>query len=424
MKKYQQNILVSSLPKSGTILTLSIVKEISKLNSVNTILNKNKNKKRVSYGGINNVTKKGIYVSKNFHNNNNSIYNHELYDITSDIEENRENYIFAGHTSPDKMMTNKILSKINKKIYIYRYGLDVVNSKMKFIENLDYTLALMDGLKTQDKYQALRYATPSKVLEVIDKWQKYAKGYLQYKDEFYGIIYENLLLNPKEEIKRLANYLEINISDNEIKKIIKKLYFRELGDLSNNHKHYRHYNESKKIAEWTNYLPYEFYIEFEKENKHLLKNLGYSLNNISSYKNNKFHDIFERKLSLFQQRQNMENSNNIFIKSFVDVLNRHLRNKKIAIYGYNNYSKYIQSSLNTSVDIVMICDINFKKINKKSVISPKKLLTNALNYDFILILDDLINQESISKSIKKVLRLHGGIEIINGCNKSHYLNNE
>ncbi|WP_151901320.1 sulfotransferase domain-containing protein [Sulfurimonas hydrogeniphila] len=413
MKMYNHNILISSMPKSGTVLVTNIIYKLLSIDKMDPPLNEelleaflkklNIKDTRVSFGGINSVNNKEILVATNFHNLNGTIYKHFLLDITNGIDLSKK-VIYFGHASPIEIMSNKILKKINKKIYVYRYGLDVLNSKMKFIENLDYVFFLMKKLKSQLKYQELRYLTPEKVYATIEAWTKHVEAFLKYKKEFYGIQYESLLANPRKEIKKLSIYLEIDIDDEKIENIIDNIFYKELTTSIHRHAYYRHYNESKKVKEWFKFISYKFYKDFVETNKNILQDLGYSISLEKKYNTLQFHNIFERKLEVYKR----------IIPKFQSIKNlvEYLKGYNIVVYGYNNYKTYLKRYLKNNVNVTMICDNNFKNINKEHVLSPKKLLSKVSEYDYIIITE---SSENCKVTINKKLRLHGGVVVLDVC---------
>ncbi|QFR48347.1 sulfotransferase domain-containing protein [Sulfurimonas lithotrophica] len=421
MSSYKKNVIISSFVKSGTVLSDAIITRLTNLKKYNVIDNESLDKKvsnyigeasSFSFGGLNNITFNSIDIATNFHDKNNSIYKHMLLDITDIID--LKNYtLYTGHMNPLGIIENRITNEIEKKIYVYRYGLDVLNSKMKFIENLPWVYDVMttfDG--NQKKFQALRYTSIDKIVDFINSWMEHIKGYLKYENEFYGLNYELLLSSPKKEIKRLANYLEVSISEEKIEELIQEVFYKELSSGTSRNMYYKHYNDEEKSNQWKEYLPYQFYSDFNMKFKQELNKLGLiDRTNIKPYKNNDFHKNFIRKYQLFKEREKYDIYNK-GVNSFIETLVTFLENKKIIVFGSNAYTNIVLSKLKPSTEIVMVIKDDRCRTNYKI------LLENILYYDYILV---GIKPEAFTETkdiLRDILKEQGTIEVIN-CYDKH-----
>lgn len=168
-------------------------------------------------------------------------------------------------------LTIKVCSKFDYTIYIIRDQRDVAISLSKFVFNSH--MKKYYSHHTKNIINSQQYLD-SKLELIISDWVKHILGYLYnyQKLGIYIIFYERLLVNFDEEIKKLLNYLNLELSENSLAKI------KQNVSLTNMKKNNPHHIKKGKIKQWINVLTLE-----QKERslyiaKPLLELLQYPLN--------------------------------------------------------------------------------------------------------------------------------------------------
>lgn len=115
-------------------------------------------------------------------------------------------------------LTIKVCSKFDYTIYIIRDQRDVAISLSKFVFNSH--MKKYYSHHTKNIINSQQYLD-SKLELIISDWVKHILGYLYnyQKLGIYIIFYERLLVNFDEEIKKLLNYLNLELSENSLAKI-------------------------------------------------------------------------------------------------------------------------------------------------------------------------------------------------------------
>ncbi|NBK99150.1 MAG: hypothetical protein EOM50_14245 [Erysipelotrichia bacterium] len=420
------SIVVLSFPKSGTVLIRNIIREITQKKLLIEELNStidfqvylkeagNLIGQNLIPTGLYQVEDLALFVRANFHNEKGVIIDGMNIDVTDIVQHQiiDTGCIYNSHVFPSAICRNKLLKKIKKKVYIYRDGLDVVNSYMKFLHNTNRTYNMMRHLNSQYKFQKVNYTMINNIDLILKNWVIHTGEYLKNQQEFFGIQYEKLLLDPIGEIEKLCKYLDVTISKNAIERIIEKLFYKELHNFPSQNKYFAHYNNSPKMNEWMNFLPKEFYDGYKKTYKQHLKELGYTSKlYIDNKETEEFRGCMRHKIAQYNKKSSIKYQD-VEADSFIKNLKNYLLSKRVVIYGYGVYSAFLQDAL-FGVEIKYIYDDKKQLLGARD---PKFLLEDSIYYDVIIVAVHYKYYEKILKKIETILPKEINVEIINGYN--------
>lgn len=241
-----KNILLLTLPKTGTNLVLKLLKKIS---GKNMLLNVN-----------------GL-MHMNIENLNDFIcWGHEWEVSSLDPRGKIE-------PSPEKIA---ILKKLDVKlILLLRDPREHVVSLLRAVNKPINYFTLNTGIiyfpnalyRATDTESFLQYKNINEIYKNYLKWQKdYPDVYLTYFEKLVGLKGGGSLKAQFDEIKKICNFLDIQISDSEINTIASNLF----GDTYT-------FREGK-IDSWKNYYSKDNKVWFKHRSKNLLYELKYEKN--------------------------------------------------------------------------------------------------------------------------------------------------
>lgn len=174
-----------------------------------------------------------LELNKEVASNHLSVENQEKIDVI-DIENNKVSYRVSSiikneidnfddylskstHVwshSQVKGMTNEVLSKFDKVVYIVRDPRDVFLSTSNFV--------MTDYMKKfyPNNWKSAEHFRKHNLISNSIGWKRHVSPYLNADfDNMHVLFYERLLINFDDEIKKLLNFLEIELSSKEIKYI-------------------------------------------------------------------------------------------------------------------------------------------------------------------------------------------------------------
>ncbi len=142
-----------------------------------------------------------------------------------------KNFVIKTHEPPTSISTWLARLNILRPTFIYRDPRDVVLS------------ALNHGKKIIEKSESHTFAVCTsieKTVPMVCSWVENSVIPWLRSSNVHTIKYENLMGDPALEMKRLANFLGIDLGDSALEKIFRKY---EPGRLDNFQKDYLHFNE-------------------------------------------------------------------------------------------------------------------------------------------------------------------------------------
>lgn len=139
----------------------------------------------------------------------------KLIDLRADATEDflnalSENYIIKSHSHPPHWTPQDNI----KFISIFRDPRDVVISLIFFLANISTDVGGWPELNEMDSKERIKHYLNKDigVIEKLELWWSYP--------HVHKLHYEDLLANPKEEMRKIVNYLGLKISDKRIEQAI------------------------------------------------------------------------------------------------------------------------------------------------------------------------------------------------------------
>jgi len=402
-------ILISGVPRSGNTLLNRIVQELTRSKFIETAMTERMSNSGILSGSL--CTDKqlmGTYITeKEIAHMLTSINNEKKIENLKKIilkEENLEffralnsNILIATHSLSSDISLNLELKKY-KKIYIVRDGRDVIHSTMKWVRSEEASIKLLSLSKTHTNYTIFNYLNHFE--QKVNYWKEHVDNFLNYKEDFLLVRYEDLVLNTIEEIKKIAKYLEIEISNEKVLSIKNKFLNKELTSSKVRHKDAFHFSNGKKRGEWIEFYNEEMYEFFKETTKKQMLMLGYEVQKFSKLKqNHNSNEMIKKNFkSLISQKQEIANS-------FVDYLQIIMRHKRVVIIGYGEYTKKILKLLNNQIksNIVAIVDDNYHNNIDIRLESFDYLVKSCLDYDLVLISLNILNEQKVRKKYNVLL---------------------
>lgn len=390
-------VIISSLPKSGTVLTANSVANITGLIDFHDEIKKEivKNNIDVTVNGL-------IFKNNKLHANiihldkeklEKKVY---LYNINNKIYF-FNNYYFITHSNIEAFQ--ELVDKF-KIIVNVRNIFNYIHSYMKTIHPSKHSYEIRKRVQNRENYLKVMYLTPSFLANIVELWKSFVNIAIKYQKKIYINRYEDLVFNSETTFKNIGLYFDINLSKEKLEKLKKELLFKELTNLDDKHKYHSHYNGTMKNNpnEWMDYIPKEL---FEKIYGYVEKELT-----LLGYNNIEYIDSKNE----FKENMNLK-YRNFDIASYrwdyyLSNLKEKIKNKRVAFYGYGFYAQELIKLLNISPEII------FDDYNKQC-----KRIEEILNYinkfDILLIAVNPIFQDKLYYNTFNNLLHCGDIEIIN-----------
>lgn len=408
------NVIIYSLRKSGTVLVVNLVQKINGLQQPHNHFLKD------LYYKINGKELEGsITINTNLEFSKENLYftfqkvidGIEAHEVQKFIIEKNDfkkilNSYDKNYLTHSGYRFAKYYDDLNfeKKVLNVRNIFDYLNSSLKTVWNDKISYNLMDNLRDQQDFAKLKYSTPSLLSYFILVWKEYVNFLKSYseKENTFLIKYEDVISHPYETIKRLSNFLEKDLSHEEIDEIEATLFFKELTDMTNRHKYYKHFNNTKRY-EWMEYIPKSLYEEIFEYVKDELEFLG--------YEKIEYKDLGDKSFkSEMEYRYKNVDFENYSYNSFLDELLHRTDKKRVAIYGYGEYGKELIKALNLK-DIIIFDD------NNVTDAKPIKEIVKYLHKIDVLLVTVAPHLFSVMhKNIYENIYNYGDIEVINAFN--------
>lgn len=397
------NITVCSYPRSGTTLMMKIVCAVSGYSLMTDDL-RHYEDDLISLAGLQN--EQGIARAANImcdaENNLVAILtvadsqNRHIKRIAHPIPDNISDKLFnctrrahVTHTSPSGLIYNKYLSDFRYKIFVCRDFRDVFNSMAKYVTLYIKDQLLMERLGDYDRFQKFNYLNINRFNMIMNEWNEHIQAYLDHRDSFLMVKYEDLMAHPEATIKRIAGYLNCDINDNSVAEITSRYFNKELKNEHN--KLFRHFSGSdKRVGEWADFFN-DYLIKLTKQNAgQYLKALGYeqddSWGKTVTVKDKEFLGSLNSVCAHYDANPQTPAQK---IEKYVNDTATSLAGYRVAVYGFGGYSRRLMKRLKDKSDIVFIADDNTALHNTTSdginILPFTSLIDRFEDFDVILI---------------------------------------
>lgn len=268
-------VLQAGVEKSGNYWLFNIIKELLLLEGIDS-LNGNSTKlgignkykeEELSYKDQHYIDTVETRFGK-LHQIISSIYSEEVQDIPAFVE--NTNYIWTHSGFDDKV---RLLSEsMTHVVYLVRDPRDVAISKSKFaFKPYSLNKRWSNPGKSPEDYLKNRFE------RIMIKWANHVAGYSKAPNVHF-IFFENLFLDFQGEIKRLADYLGISVTKEQLATIEQKVSADSLRKKDPNHV------RKGKIGNWRNYKDNKIIDKMTEMNHGGLKAIGYPINRDDEYK--------------------------------------------------------------------------------------------------------------------------------------------
>ena len=203
--------------------------------------------------------------------------------------------IFKTHHSLCTLDEDKFTNEKNTlgAIYIVRDPRNVISSILYHF-NLTNIEEALNFLKDEKKFTGnLKNKINYPLLTLIGSWKSNYNSWKHIGKNFLLVKYEDLILNPNNEFKRIANHISklinIEFSEEQIKQSVEESSFKNLSNLedkngfvesikSSDNKRKKFFNLGPK-NNWKEMLDKKYVKEIESSFNSEMKELGYSLKN-------------------------------------------------------------------------------------------------------------------------------------------------
>lgn len=406
------NVIVSSYPKSGTMLIRNIIRMITG----NDNLNDKYADKLLPLG----IKQLDGYIRKDAENvfklgNELSEISSQNLCVEAQIIDKHTNCQYAAvsfrateaitkildsdphvdietHASPSQILSNQTISRFSKKIYLYRRFQSVYNSRMKYMDNTEITASILNLLKNQKSLQRYNYNDISRFHLVLNEWKEHLNSYMEYKDSFFGLSYEDLCANPRENIRSLADYLETDISGERITDIISVCLNKELSGWKLKPSHAKHYNPERKDDDYKLFFT-EYMNDHVKQNiGNILAELGYDVADTPDDLPADYIAAQQKAVELYEKNNTgyiQQNYRSAMADGFINSLAGFIAGRSIVLYGAGLYTARLVNRLKDRCQIAFIVDDNPAKagtnIDGIEICTPNRLLSDYGGYSYILI---------------------------------------
>ena len=267
-------ILQCGFPKSGNYLLYKIIRKLIENNDSFFSLVKSSGFSELSEKLYpQNLLFPEIAEVDNIRIKNNELYLQTIFPIKyvkidSELLINNSSLIW----SHENLLTIKKspLNKINKTIYIFRDGRDVINSKLHHVIRPQSLLLNKD----------YKYTTQEEIFSDIEYFERAVRKWDEHlKDSFFimkddpnvlSISFEEIVLDNFSSIKKISNFLGFKECDN-YQDIINEINIKNSNSNSNKLGHIR----KGIIGDWKNYFKKEHLKIFEKYGSETLEVMGY-----------------------------------------------------------------------------------------------------------------------------------------------------
>jgi len=142
--------------------------------------------------------------------------------------------VFATHVRSDLLNMESLKASGAKVIYVMRNPKDMVISYEKFMHSLPFNQhGTMAEIYPKDFNKFLTTLVQGKhplCLRDGEWYPHHIQSWMKYKDEdfFHYVFYEDIIEDPTREIKKIADHLNANASEEEIATIVHKVSFKEM----------------------------------------------------------------------------------------------------------------------------------------------------------------------------------------------------
>jgi len=268
-------ILQAGVEKSGNYWLFNIIKELLLLEGIDS-LNGNSAKlgigdrykeAKLSYKDQHYIDTVETQFGK-LYQMISSVYSEEIKDEVSFAE--NTNYVWTHSGFDDKI---KLLSQhMTHTVYLVRDPRDVAISKSKFaFKSYSLDKRWNNPGKSPEDYLKNRFE------RIMIKWANHVKGYSKVPNVHF-IFFENLFLDFQGEVKRLADYLGIAISEGQLAVIEQNVSADNLRKKDPDHV------RKGKIGNWKNYKDKEIIDKMTKLNNGGLVAIGYPIKRDDEFK--------------------------------------------------------------------------------------------------------------------------------------------
>ena len=234
-------IWLASYPKSGNTWVRTILGQILNNNFDNEKIFETSKKIRLYPSKIDFINLDQDFQNKVFHEDMKKV----IFDKTAinwiksqyEINTNKKINIFKTHNMLCKLkIQDKFYSFTNIEntigvIHIVRDPRNVISSLVNHFsfENTDLALKFM---LNENQTMGLE---ENKIPQLLSSWKNHYNSWKRFPKNYFLIKYENLLENPKKEVKKMIDYLNnffsVKISEDNLSKIISNSSFENLKNL-------------------------------------------------------------------------------------------------------------------------------------------------------------------------------------------------
>lgn len=416
------NIIVSSHPKSGTVLTDALINLISGCIKCRDYLKENKNiinenavskvipdDFEITGVGVNRQNRNIVRFCKYDSDGRIGTYDNDELSEKILYEMSRNALLITEHISPAAIFANEYLKQQKKKIFVMRDFRDVYNSLAKYVDQGCQQYAKMEILGSYEDYRRYNYACIHAFHECIKSWKEFVAGYLEHKDEMYLLRYEDIIKDPEASVVAIGKYLGKDITMEEAMRITGVLLNRDLSDKKGN-RHMRHFSGSSvRSGEWRKFFSRYMVDTVKRELGDLLIECGYEKH--FDWDSDEpigdgekiFRAHLDKAAELYEKQEG-------FIKdaalNYAAYLDRFASDKKIAIFGAGFYSSGLLKLMKNKDNISFIVDSSPEKrgvtIEGKEVCPLTDLVRRHMDYDIIMVaLHDRHRQEAYMQIVSQ-----------------------
>ncbi|WPP52627.1 sulfotransferase domain-containing protein [Catalinimonas niigatensis] len=156
-----------------------------------------------------------------------SIYRRKIINVEDYVNQNTLVWTHSPFCSESKT----VFPVFDKRVYIIRDVRDVMISMSKFMFTPYMQTHYPTEFDSADKF------LENNVIRQAKSWANHVTSYLKYKDHYdvHIIFYERLLKEFDEELKKLLDYLNINLSQQQMNSISQEVSFDQMSKQNPSH---------------------------------------------------------------------------------------------------------------------------------------------------------------------------------------------
>jgi hypothetical protein len=302
---------------------------------------------------------------------------------------NHSNLYLITHSRPFNICVSSEFAS-TKKIYVLRDFRDAYHSHIRSVgKGEGDSKQLAELCEEEDFSICARYFDVSMFLAFLYNWKMHVEQFLENKDKYILVRYEDLIANPEKAILELANALLIDIDTSKARFIAEKYMHKDVWLFGRHTDDFKHYNEKKSNVSWRDYFSQTMKDLTREKIGHLLVKLGYesseewASSTLSS--SNEIQFSLERiyKETLKETQKDIQLSiNEYFIEAF-------LSSERVVFFGAGEYLELLLNRIGNPKSVIFIVDENPDKIGTDicgvSIVGIKELVYRYSEYNRICI---------------------------------------